>query len=59
MSYLFILYLSFKYKNKKYTYNINDIYELDKNGNFDEGLFEDDDESYSIQVSKSKIEKTI
>ena len=45
-------------KKAELYYNQNFRNKKDKN-NFDEGLFEDDDESYSIQVSKSKIEKTI
>ena len=45
-------------KKAELYYNQNFRNKKDKN-NFDEGLFEDDDESYSIHVSKSKIEKTI
>ena len=42
------LYYNQNFKNKK-----------DKNNDADDGLFEDESESYSLQISKSKIEKTI
>ena len=42
------LYYNQNFKNKK-----------DKNNDVDDGLFEDESESYSLQISKSKIEKTI
>jgi hypothetical protein len=42
------LYYNQNFKNKK-----------DKNNDADDGLFEDESESYTLQISKSKIEKTI
>ena len=50
----------YKYKLKKgLYYNQNFKNKKDKNNDVDDGLFEDESESYSLQISKSKIEKTI